>query len=235
MVDVDKAVISRLKKSGQWFEVLVDPVKSLEFKKGKQINIDEILAYPGIYHDVRRGNAIPVSELQTNFGTVDIYNIAKKIILEGELQFTTEQRREFLEKKTREIAEIIARRGINPQTNTPHPPQRIMNAMEKTKIQIDPFIDAEMQVNKIVEGIKSLLPIKFQKVTLKILIPVQFSAKAYSALKRLLGKFEEQWLNDGSLQITFDLPVGSQDEMFKKIGDLTKGNFKSEIVKKVDL
>jgi ribosome maturation protein Sdo1 len=64
---------------------------------------------------------------------------------------------------------------------------------------------------------------------------VQFSAKTYSVLKRTLGKFEEQWLNDGSLQITIDLPVGSQDEMFKKIGDLTKGNFKSEVVKKVDL
>jgi len=235
MVDVDKAVISRLKKSGQWYEVLVDPVKTLEFKKGKQINIDEIMAYPGIYHDVRRGNAIPESELQTNFGTVNIYDIAKKIIIEGELQFTTEQRREFVEKKTREIAEIISRRGINPQTNTPHPPQRIMNAMEKVKIQVDPFIDAEMQVNKIVEGIKPLLPIKFQKVTLRILIPVQFSAKTYSILKRTFGKFEEQWLNDGSLQIIIDTPVGSQDEMFKKIGDLTKGNFKSEVVKKVDL
>ena len=37
MVDIDKAVISRLKKSGQWYEVLVDPVKTLEFKKGKKL------------------------------------------------------------------------------------------------------------------------------------------------------------------------------------------------------
>jgi len=235
MVDIDKAVISRLKKGGQWYEILVDPIKASEFKKGGKINLDDILAYPGIYHDVRRGNAIPEEELQKSFGTVNVYEIAKKILIGGELQFTTEQRRDFVEKKKREIADIISKRGINPQTNTPHPPQRILNAMEKAKVRIDPFIDAEIQINKILEDIKPLLPIKFQKVTLKIMIPVQFAAKTYSILKRTLGKFEEQWLNDGSLQIMIDVSVGAQEELFKKIGDLTKGNFKSEVVKRVDL
>jgi ribosome maturation protein SDO1 len=235
MVDVDKAVVSRLKKGGKDFEVLVDPIKVLEFKKGKQINLEEVIAYPGVYHDVRRGDAIPTSELQVNFGTTDIYQITKKILMEGELQFTTEQRRKFVEDKTKEIANIISRRGINPQTNTPHPPQRIINAMEKAGIHVDPFIDAEMQVNKIVESIKPLIPIKFQKVIVEVTIPPQFAGKAYSVLKRTVGKFGERWLNDGSLQLTLEVPVGAQEEMFKNIGDLTKGNFKSNIIAKVDL
>ncbi|MDI6825756.1 MAG: ribosome assembly factor SBDS [Candidatus Aenigmarchaeota archaeon] len=235
MVDVDKAVVSRLKKSGKHFEILVDPMKALEFKKGGRVNIDEILAYPGIYHDVRRGDVIPASELQANFGTTDIYQITKKILMEGELQFTTEQRRKFVEEKTKEIADIISRRGINPQTNTPHPPQRIINAMEKAGVHVDPFIDAEMQVNKIIESIKPLIPIKFQKVVVEITIPPHFTGKTYSVLKKSVGKFEEKWLNDGSLQIVLNIPAGSQDEIFKKIGDVTKGNFKSNIIKRVDL
>lgn len=235
MVDVDKAVVSKLKKNGKWFEVLVDPIKALDFKKGKQMNLDEILAYPGIYHDVRRGDAIPENELQENFGTTNIYQITKKIIIEGELQFTTEQRRKFMEDKRKEIADIISKRGINPQTNTPHPPQRILNAMEKAGVHVDPFIDADLQVNKIVESIKPLLPIKFQRIVIRITIPPQFSGKTYSVLKRTIGKFEERWLNDGSLQVTLDIPVGLQDDIFKKIGDVTRGNFKSEIIKRVDL
>jgi len=235
MVDVDKAVISRLKKSGKHFEVLVEPIKALEFKKGKQISLEEIIAYPGVYHDVRRGDAIPSSELQLNFGTTDIYQITKKILMEGELQFTTEQRRKFVEDKTKEIADIISRRGINPQTNTLNPPQRIINAMEKVGIHVDPFIDTEMQVNKVVESIKPLIPIKFQKVIIEVTVPPQFSGKAYSVLKRTIGRFEERWLNDGSIQMTLEIPVGAQEEMFKKIGDITKGNFKSNIIKKVDL
>jgi ribosome maturation protein SDO1 len=235
MVDIDKAVVSRLKKSGLKFEVLVDPDKALDFKKGKKINLEEILAYPGIYHDVRRGDAIPENELQEKFGTTDIYKIARKILMEGELQFTTEQKRKFVEDKKKEIAETISKRGINPQTNTPHPPQRILNAMEKAGVHVDPLIDADLQVNEIVKNIKTLLPIKFQRVIVRITIPPQLSGKTYSVLKRSIGKFEEQWLNDGSLQVTLDIPVGVQEDMFKKIGDVTKGNFKSEIIKKVDL
>lgn len=235
MVDVDKAVVIRLKKAGMKFEVLVDSDKALEFKKGKSLNVEEILAYPGIYHDVRRGDAIPEEELQKNFGTIDVFQVAKKIIAEGELQFTTEQRRRFVEEKRLEIANIISKRGINPQTNTIHPPQRILNAMDKAGIHVDPFIEAELQVNKIVESIKPLLPIKFQRVIVQIVIPAQLSGKTYSVLKRTVGKFDEKWLNDGSLQVVLDIPAGAQEDVFKKIGDITKGNFKSNIIKRVDV
>ncbi len=235
MVDIDKAVVIRLKKSGMKFEVLVDPDKALEFKKGKFINLEEIIAYPGVYHDVRRGDAIPEEELQKNFGTTDVFRVAEKIVVGGEMQFTTEQRRRFVEEKRKEIADIISKRGINPQTNTVHPPQRILNAMDKAGMNVDPLIDAELQVNKIVESIKTLLPIKFQRIIVQIIIPTQFSGKTYSVLKRTVGKFNERWLNDGSLQVTLDIPAGVQEDVFKKIGDITKGNFKSNIIKRVDI
>lgn len=235
MVDVDKAVVIRLKKAGMKFEILVDPDKALEFKKGRPLNMEEILAYPGIYHDVRRGDAIPENELQTNFGTTDVFQVAKKVIAEGEVQFTTEQRRRFVEEKRKEIANIISKRGINPQTNTVHPPQRILNAMDKVGVRVDPFIEAELQVNKIVESIKPLLPIKFQRIIVQIIIPPQFSGKTYSVLKRTVGKFDERWLNDGSLQVTLDIPAGAQEDIFKKIGDITKGEFKSNVIKRVDV
>ena len=234
MLDVDKAVISRLKRAGKKFEILVDPDKALDFKKNKEIEIEEVLAYPGIYHDVKRGNAIPENELQTLFGTTDIYKISRKILNEGELQFTTEQRRKFVEDKKKEIVDIISRRAINPQTNTPHPPQRILNAIEKSGVNIDPLIDAEIQVNKVTENIKPLLPIKFQRVVIRITIPSQFSVKTYPMLKRTMGKFDEQWLDNGSLQVTLNIPAGIQGDVLKRIGDMTKGNFKSEIIKKVD-
>ena len=235
MVDIDKAVVIRLKKVGLKFEVLVDPDKALAFKKGNLVNVEEVLAYPGVYHDVRRGDAVPEKELQDNFGTTDVFRIAKKILTEGELQFTTEQRRRFVEEKKREIADIISKRGINPQTNTVHPPQRILNAMDKIGVHVDPLIEAELQVNKIVESIKTLLPIKFQRIIVQIIIPPQHSGKTYSVLKRAVGKFEEKWLNDGSLQVTLDIPAGIQGDLFNKIGDITKGDFKSSIIKKVDV
>jgi len=234
MVNIDEAVVCRLKKGDKEFEILVDPDKSLEFKKGKEINLDDILAVVGIYHDARKGESIPNDELQKNFGTVDVRSIAKIILEKGEMQFTTEQRRQFVENKTKEIASIISRRGVNPQTNTPHPQQRILNAMEQVGIHVDPFLNANAQVDKIVKDLKVVLPIKFESVKVQIKIPSQYAGRAYSEIKRLFNDSDERWLNDGSLQLIIQIPAGLEIELLEKVGSLTKGNFTSKVIERSD-
>ena len=232
MVNIDEAVVCRLKKGDKEFEILVDPDKSLEFKKGKEINLDDILAVVGIYHDARKGESIPNDELQKNFGTVDIRKIAKIVLENGEMQFTTEQRRQFVENKTKEIANIISRRGVNPQTNTPHPQQRILNAMEQVGTHVDPFLNANIQVDKIVKDLKVVLPIKFESVKVQIEIPSQYAGRAYSEIKRLFNDSDERWLNNGSLQLIIQIPAGLESELLEKVGSLTKGNFKSKVIER---
>jgi ribosome maturation protein SDO1 len=214
---------------------LVDPYKALEFKKGSNISLDDILAYPAIYRNARQSELASSEELQKSFGTTDVNKIAARIIKEGELQLTTEQRRQMLEQKKNQIATIISRRGINPQTNTPHPPQRILNVMEQSGVQIDPFQDAEQQIDKVIKAIKPLLPIKFQKILLQIKVPPQFAGKSYSIIKSFGNVKEEKWLNDGSLQVDIEVLAGLQDEFFQKISNLTHGQFESKIIKKEDI
>lgn len=235
MVSVDEAVIVKLKKNNLFFEVLVDPEKALELKKGNRVDLDVVLAYPVIYHDAKKGMSASDEDLQKNFGTTNVYVIARGIILKGNMQFTTEQKRKFIEDKTKEIADMISRRGVNPQTNTPHPPQRILFAMEKAGVRVDPFLDAETQISGVIKSIKPLLPIKFENVTVQIIIPAQYTGKAYSVLKRSLKDFQDQWLNDGSLQITVNIPAGMQTDLLQKIGEVTKGNFKSKIIQRVGI
>ena len=232
---MDKAVIARLQHSGQRFEILVDPNKALEFKKGMKINMSDILAYPAVYKDARSTDMVAEQDLQKNFGTTDIFKIAEKIIKEGELQLTTEQRRSMVEQKKNQVANIIARRGINPQTNTPHPPQRILNVMDKAGVSIDPFVDAELQVDKVVKGIKTMLPIKFQKVTFQMKIPPQFAGRVYPILKNSGSITSEQWLNDGSLSVSVEILGGVQDELFQKVSSLTHGSFESKVIKREDV
>lgn len=235
MVDVDKAVIARLFVGNQKFEILIDPEKAYEFKKGKSIDMNEILAIPGIYRDARKSERISEEELQKVFGTTDAFKIAEKIIKSGEIQLTTEQRRKMIEQKKNQIAAIISKRGINPQTNAPHPIQRILNAIEECGVNIDPFADAELQVEKVLKEIKTLLPIKFQRVTIQIKVPPQYSGKIYSTLKKSGTIKNEQWFNDGSLQITFEVLAGLQNEVFQKISSLTHGQFESKILKREDV
>ena len=44
----------RIKKEGHTFEILVDCDKALEFKKGKSMGIDEVVATDDIFTDVKR-------------------------------------------------------------------------------------------------------------------------------------------------------------------------------------
>lgn len=232
MVDIDHAVVCRLRRGNTEFEILVDPESAMEYRKGKKMDLDSILAVPGVYYDVRKGDAIPNEVLQKNFGSTDPYKISEKILLEGELQFTTEQRRALVERKTKEIAEIISKKAINPQTNLPHPPQRILNAMEQAGCRIDPFLDANMQVDRIVKDLKVILPIKFETVKIQITIPPQYTGKVYSDIKKSYQILIDRWLNDGSLQLVIQIPAGIEPEMLEKIASLTKGNFTSKEIER---
>lgn len=235
VIGIDKAVIARLHHSGHKFEVLIDPEKALEFKKGARIDMSEILAYPAIYHDVRSTNMVPEQDLQRVFGTTDVFVIAERIIKNGELQLTTEQRRKMIEQRKNQIAIIIAKKGINPQTNTPHPPQRILNVMEKVGVNIEPFIEAEMQVDKVLKELKPIIPIKFQKITISIKVPPQHAGRVYSVIKGVGTITGEQWMNDGSLQLSIEILGGMQNEVFEKISSLTHGAFESKVVKREDV
>ncbi len=235
MISVDKAVVARLKIKGLNFEILVDPRKAFDLKKGANVNIQEVLAYPAIYKDARKGEVVRNEDLQKVFGTTDINKIAEEIIKKGEFSLTTEQKRELMEEKKNQIATLISKRTINPQTNTPHPPQRILNAMEKVGINVDPFIDAEIQVEKVLKAIKSILPIKFEKTLLQLKIPPQFAGKAYNIIIKAGDVKAEEYLNDGSLQVQIEIFSGVQDEFFRKLAEITKGNYESKILKKVEV
>ncbi|MBI2543152.1 MAG: ribosome assembly factor SBDS [Candidatus Aenigmarchaeota archaeon] len=233
-VNIEKSVIGRLAVAGQKFEILVDPNKAMDFKSGKNVSVDDVLAYPIIYKDVKTTEAVPEHDLQKAFGTIDVYKIAEKILKEGEIQLTTEQRREMVEQKKNQIVALISKRGINPQTNTPHPEQRILNAMDKVGVNIDPFIDAELQMEKIVNSIKPLIPLKFQNVVLQVKIPPQFAGRSFQVLKSAGKVVQEQWLNDGSLQVSVQMFAGVMDEFVQKVSNMTHGNFESKIIKRED-
>lgn len=235
MVSIEKAVVARLSLPNQKFEILVDPNKALELKRGKLVNMEEVLAYPVVYKDVRSTDVVPSEDLQKVFGTLDINKIAERIIKEGELQLTTEQKRAMIEQKKNQIATLISKRGINPQTNTPHPVQRILNAMEQSGVNIDPMQDAEQQINRVLQAIRPLLPIKFQKLLIQVKVPAQYSGRVYSILKEFGTIKQEQWLSDGSLQVQVEILAGVQDEFTQKISNLTHGSYESKVIKREDI
>ena len=63
MVSLDEAVIARLKKGEQHFEILVDPHAAADLIDGKELDIMEHLAIDAIFDDAKKGTHAPQESL----------------------------------------------------------------------------------------------------------------------------------------------------------------------------
>jgi len=232
-VDLGESVVARYEKDGQRFEILVDPDKAWRLKQGENIDIRDILIGFIIFEDAKRGRKAQEETLIKTFGTDDVFEIAKKILSEGELQLTTEQRRKIIEDKLKQIVHIISRNGINPQTNQPHPPERIRKAIEKAKVSIDPFKPAEDQVNYVVDAIRAILPIRLEVLKLEVVIPAQFAGKGYSFVIQQSRILREEWLQNGSWRGEIEMPAGLYSSFLAKLNKITNSKAMVKVIERI--
>lgn len=232
MISVEKAVIARLTKSGEKFEILVDPEKAMELKAGKEVALEDVIASEEVYEDVKKGSRASTEKVNKTFGTNDLKIIVNKIIKDGEVQITTEQRKQMLEEKTKAIVNIISKRGVNPQSGLPHPPDRILRAMEQAKVRIELEKRVEEQVDNVLKSIQTIIPIKFEKIQLAIKIPPEFSGKAGSVMRSFGTLIKEEWKGDGSYICLIEIPAGIQQEVYDRLNNLTRGQVEVKVFKK---
>jgi ribosome maturation protein SDO1 len=227
MVTVDEAIIAKIDKAGKHFEILVDPEIAYDLREGKSVSVQRMLATNVICTDSKKGLKASPSDTQAAFGTLDIEKIATEIVKHGEIQLTTEFRRKKTEERKKQIATLIARNAINPQTRVPHPTERIITAMEQAHFNIDPTRPAESQVDNAIKAIKQILPISIEEIVLNIEIPARYSARGYGVVKEY-GIEKEAWLGDGSLAVRIRIAAGIKETVYRRLGALTEGNVKIE-------
>ena len=231
MVSLDEAVIARLKKGEEHFEVLVDPYAAADLIDGKEIDITQNLAIDAIFKDSKKGTHASEESLQKNFGTNNIAEISKKIILKGDIQLTTEQRHKMQKNKRNRIVETIVKNAMDPKTKSPHPRQRIELAMEQAGVHIDPFKPVSDQVKTIIELLRPIIPISMENVRISVKIPAEYIGRAYGAVRGFGVLEQEDWQSDGSWIGIVKLPAGMQTDFYDRLNDLTKGNVSTKILK----
>lgn len=231
MVSLDEAVIARIKKGEHHFEILVDPYCAEEIHEGKEIDVSQNLAIDTVFTDAKKGTHAPENDLIEQFGTTNISEIAKHIILNGEIQLTTEQRHKMQQNKKKRVIDHIVRNAMDPQTKTPHPRQRIERAMDEAGIHIDPFRPVSEQVKTTINAIRALIPISMDRVKISVKIPPQHIGKAYGVARNLGSIDQEEWQSDGSWVGIIKIPAGMQNEFYEKLNQATKGNVSTKILK----
>ncbi len=221
MVSVNKAVIARFIVGKKKFEILVDPDRALNFKLYGRGDMESILAIPTIFRDAKKGEKTAESDVEKVFGTLDVYKVAEKIIKKGELQLTTEQRRKLTEQKKKQIVAIIAERSIDPKTGAPHTPARIEAAIERVGVKIDPFKDAEEQVNDVIKAIRHVLPISLETRKIALKIPAEHYGKCYGIITKYAQIEKEEW-QKSHYYCLVSSPAGLQEKLLNKLNKISK-------------
>lgn len=224
-----KTVIAKYTINGETFEIFIDSELAYEFMSGKRTDAMSVLQAEEIFKDANKGERQTQERIKKAFNTEDLAKIVEIILKKGNVPVTTEQRNKLLEEKRKQIIMIISRNSIDPRTNTPHPVQRIENAMEQAKVTIDPFKSVNEQVDIVLKKINMILPIKFAVVKIEVTIPADAASRCYGLLKQY-GLKSETWLPNGSLAASVEFPAGLQAEFFDKLNGLTHGNATTKII-----
>jgi ribosome maturation protein SDO1 len=230
MVKLEDAVIARLDKQTHHFEILVDPYKAWDYKHGKEINFDNLFAMEEVYSDSAKGKLASEEVVKEVFGTNDFVTIAKKIIQDGEVQLTTTQRNEMLERRKNEIIDFIVKNAHDPKEMTPIPPQRVINALDAAKYKFTLNRKKEDEINEVLLILKKAMPISLEKITMYVEVSATYSGKITSVLHRY-ELLEEKWLPNGGVTAKVSIPVGLKSKLITDLNNITHGSVIVDVLK----
>ena len=226
----ERYTVARITHDREHFEILVKPQPAFSYRLGKTTSISGVLVTDTNFTDAGKGLRASEDKLQQPVGTTDPIKIAETILKKGTLQLTTEQRRQLVEDKRKQVVSFISRQCVDPKTNLPHPPLRIEKAMEQIHFSIDPFTDAEEQAREIIKLLRPVLPLKMEQVSVAVRIPPEYASKVYGTVKGFGTIKREQWQADGSWFTIVEMPAGLYGPFLEKLGKITRGNLEAKLV-----
>ena len=227
----ERYTVARIAHDGEHFEILTKPKHALSYKLGKTTSVSEVLVTDIIFTDAGKGLKASEEKLQEKFGTTDPLKIAGIILKKGTLQLTTEQRKQLVEEKRRQIVSFISRECVDPKTNLPHPPLRVEQAMKQIHYSIDSSRGVEEQAKEIIKLLRPILPLKMEKISVAIRIPPEHASRVYGAVKGFGTIKRDQWQADGSWSAIVEMPAGFYGPFLDKLGKMTRGNLETKMLK----
>lgn len=237
MVSLDDAVVARLGRHGTTYEILVDPDGAERvlgaLQAGEEPSDQDVLgimAVEDVFLNARDGDRAPQEDLEKGFASTDVATIARRVLRDGDVQLTQDQRKRMLAQKEKGILAYIARHAWNPQTRTPHPKDRIERALEEAKFQVHPLRRVEEQVAEAMKALRPLMPIAFERVKVAVRVPAEHAGAAYGHVRNMGELKGEEWQEDGALVVVLEMPAGAQGEVYERLNKLTQGAVETRLV-----
>ncbi len=232
-IDLKGKSIVRLETHGRRFEMLVNPRQAWLFLQGEDIPPDDIFEVYTVYENLSRGEKASEDDIKTVFGDLTDREIALKILKEGLLHLTQEQRQEIQKEKRQEVVNYIHMHCINPRTNTPIPKDRLEKAILELGVNIKRNESVKDQAHAIIKMLKPVMPIRLETVKLAVKIPASYAGSLYGVIRSTGELLQEEWQNDGSLVAVLQIPAGLQADFLDELMNKSKGKSQVKVLERL--
>ena len=213
--------VARLRVGSLIFETMVDLDSALKFRRGMPVDISEVIKDNLIWKNIKNGLKHGSEDLKKAFGTDNFEEVVAKIVKKGEIEVTQEHRDAETDRRRKQVVDFLIKNATDSRTNHPFTPDMIENALNQSGAKIENKA-IEGQINEIIEKLRKILPIKIETKKLSIKIPAEHTGRIYGILQEY--KEKETWLNDGSLEVVLNLPIGLQSDFYDKLNSITHGS-----------
>ena len=220
MVSLDDAVVARIDRHGQRFEILVDPEGVQCWKDdSKDIEILSLLAVEEVWASAREAERVSEEDLEKAFESTELAIIVEHILTKGTIQLTTQQRRAIVEQKRKRLITAIIEAAVDPKTGFPHPATRVDQALEEAKYLIDPFKSDNALYQEAVKVLRPMIPLSFEECKMAIKVPHH----AYGSASRLLRGItqQEEWTPDGSWVAVIEIPRARREAILGRLAKIS--------------
>ena len=229
--EASKFTTVKLTIAGEHYEILVNPDSALSYKQGRNVERSAVIVSDEVFSDARKGLRASSEKLKLHFGTDDHAKAALEVLRRGELTLTHEKSIKLTDYNINEIMGAICYKFFHYRTLLPHPPMRIDQAMQEARVTVDPFQDPNEQMKAVVESLRTILPLKSEKIRLQVKVAAQYTGQAIGVLKNYGEIIKEDWLADGTLSAIVEIPAGGQPGLLDRLGSTTKGAAQVTVVK----
>jgi ribosome maturation protein SDO1 len=218
---------ARVKKGGKHFEILVDLDEALKYKKDSASgNLNAAVITESIFYNLKSGEVAGTDDLEVNFETSDVMEVAAKIIKSGEIVKPTEYLRGEQDKKYKQVVDFLSKNAVSPE-GRPYTADRMMKALEEAHVNVKNK-PVETQIPEILDQLSKVLPLRIEKKKVKVTVSPLHVGKAYGILKEHM--VSETWLGNGSLEAIVEMPTALIFDFYDKLNSATHGSVLSEEV-----
>lgn len=221
--------VVRLSKGGHRFEVACYKNKVLSWRDGTETDINEVLQVCDVvYTNVSKGEIAKKDLLLKCFKTANAAEVCLTILNTGDLQVSEKERKELQANLLNEIANIVAEKCVDSETEVALQPAHILNAMKEIHFSVKPNQSAKKQALELIPKLSSL-NIKRANMKVRVTMPSKEGKKIKSQITELMLSVDSEEHGVQTVLMGAVLP-GNVKTITELVQSATKGKGAVEVL-----